>query len=79
MLRLLSLFNNNKFILFRISKSSLNSHVCYLGHPKQIIKYNRWQQRNRPIIDDVTSIKYNKEDDIFSHKLTCFPRLNKKV
>ena len=30
-------------------------------------------QRNGPIIHDVTSV--NKENEIFSHKLTCFPRL----
>ena len=35
--------------------------------PKQIIKYNRWQQRNGPIIHDVTSVKYNKENNIFSY------------
>ena len=46
---------------------------------KQIIKYNRWQQRNGPNIHDVTSVKYNKENKIFSYQLTCFPRLNKKV
>ena len=45
---------------------------------KQIIKYNRWQQRNGPIIHDVTSVKYNNENKIFSHQLTCFPGLNKK-
>ena len=28
---------------------------------------------------DVTSVKYNKEKEIFSHQLTWFPRLNKKV
>ena len=44
---------------------------------KQIIKYNRWQQRNEPIIHNVTSVKYNKENEIVSHLLTCFPRLNK--
>ena len=37
------------------------------------------QQRNEPIIQDVTSVKYNKENKIFSHQMTCFPRLNKKV
>jgi len=26
-----------------------------------MIKYNRWQQRNGPIIHDVTCVKYNKE------------------
>ena len=41
-----------------------------------IIKYNRWQQRNRSIIHNVTSVKYNKENEIFSYLLTCFPRLN---
>ena len=40
---------------------------------------NRWQQRNGSIVHDVTSVKYNKENEIFSNKLTCFPRLNKKV
>ena len=30
-------------------------------------KYNRWQLRNGPIINDVTSVKYNKQNDIFSH------------
>ena len=38
----------------------------------------RWKHRNGPIIRDVTSVKYNKDHDIFSHYLTCFPRLNKK-
>ena len=28
---------------------------------------NRRQQRNGPIIHDVTSVKYNKEDKISSH------------
>jgi len=46
-----------------------------IGYQEQ----SRWQQRNGPIIHDVTSVKYNKENNIFSHKLTCFPRLNKKV
>ena len=27
---------------------------------------------------DVTSVKYNKENEIFSDQLTCFTRLNKK-
>ena len=44
---------------------------------KQIIKHNRWQQRNIQIIHDVTSIKVNKENEIFSYLLTCFPILNK--
>ena len=30
------------------------------GKIEQIIKYNRWQQRNGPIIHDVTSVKYRK-------------------
>ena len=30
------------------------------------------------MIHDVTSVKYNKENKIFSQKLTCFPRFNKK-
>ena len=34
------------------------------------IKYKRWQQRNGPMIYDVTSVQYNKENEIFSHKLT---------
>ena len=34
---------------------------------KEMIKYNRWQQRNGPILHDVTSVKYNKENEIFSH------------
>ena len=38
--------------------------------------YNWLQQRNGPIIHDVTSVKYNKEDNIFH---PCFPRLDKKV
>ena len=37
-----------------------------------------WQHRNEQIIHDVTSVKYNKENEIVSHQLTCFPRLNKK-
>ena len=43
---------------------------------------NPREQRNGPIIHDVTSNKYNKynkENEIFSHQLTCFPRLNKSV
>ena len=31
---------------------------------------NRWQQRYGPIIHDVTSVKYNKENEIFSYLLT---------
>ena len=42
------------------------------------MKYNRWQQGNRPIIHNVTSVKYNKENEVFSHELT-FPKLNKNV
>ena len=38
----------------------------------------RWQQRNGTIIHNVTSVKYNKENEIFTYFLTCFPRLNKK-
>jgi len=30
------------------------------------------------ILHDVTSVKYNMENEIFSHNLTCFPRFNKK-
>ena len=56
------------YLLFK--KEIWNTHKL-----KQIIKYNRWQQRNRPIIHDVPSVKYNKENEIFS----CFLRLNKKV
>ena len=26
-----------------------------------------WQQRNAPIIHDVTNVKYNKKNEIFSH------------
>ena len=37
---------------------------------KQIIKYNRWQQRNGPIIDDVTSVKYNTLNRIFYCKIS---------
>ena len=39
----------------------------------------RWQQRNGPIIHDVTSVKFNKENEIISNLLTCFPRLNNLV
>ena len=39
---------------------------------------NRWQQRYGPIIHDVTSVMNNQEDNIFSHSLTCFQRLNEK-
>ena len=42
------------------------------------MKYNRWQQRNGPIIHNVTNVKYNKENEVFSHELT-FPKLNKNV
>ena len=34
---------------------------------KKLSGTNRWQQRNEPIIYDVTSVKYNKENDIFSY------------
>ena len=37
------------------------------------------QQRNGIIIHDVTSVKYNKENEIFSNKFRCFPRLNNIV
>ena len=37
------------------------------------------QQRNGPVIHDVISAKYNEENEIFSHKLTCFSRLNRKT
>ena len=37
------------------------------------------EQRNEPIIHNVTSVKYNKENEIVSHYLTCFLRLNKKA
>ena len=29
------------------------------------MKYNRWQQRNGPTVQDVTSVKYNKEKGNF--------------
>ena len=61
--------------LLKIHDSNINVLII----SKQIIKYNRWQQRNGPIIHDVTSAKYNKKNEIYSHQLTCFPRLNKKV
>ena len=35
--------------------------------------------RNEPIIYDVTSVKYNKENEVFSHSLICVPRLNKII
>ena len=37
-----------------------------MDETKYIIKYNWWQQRNGPIIHDVTSAKY-KEEFFFSH------------
>ena len=38
-----------------------------------------WQQRNEPIMQDITSVTDIKENEIFSHYLAWFPRLNKKV
>ena len=38
-----------------------------------------WKQRNELLIHDVTCVKYNKEDNIFSHYLTFFQRLSKKM
>ena len=32
--------------------------------------FKRWQQRNGPIIHNVTSVKYNKKKEIFSHWCT---------
>ena len=40
---------------------------CIRDLSESIYKYNRWQQRNRPIIHDVTSVKYDKENEICSH------------
>ena len=37
--------------------------MCSIGQIKQIIKNSRWQQRNGLIIHDVTSVKYNKEQN----------------
>ena len=39
-------------------------------------KYNREMDQ---LYTDVTSVKYNKEKEIFSHYLTCFSRVSKKV
>ena len=44
-----------------------------LDESKQIIKYNRWQQRNRQLY---TTLKVlNKENEIFSHKKTCLKKV----
>ena len=39
---------------------------------KLIIKYNRWKQRNEPIIHDVISVKYDNKNEIFSHYVDMF-------
>ena len=60
--------------------------ICIVRYLIFMIPYNqidyqvqKWQQRNGPIIHDVTSVKYNKENGIFSHYLICFPGLKKSV
>ena len=72
---ILSLQSHNSQVIFTEKQSSL--FIVFI-QIKQIIKYNRWQQRNLPIIHDVKSVKY-KENEMFSHQLTCFPRLKKIV
>ena len=60
----MSSFNKN------LRKSEENfANKQKLQKPGQIIKYNRWQQRNVPIIHDVVSVKYNKKNEIILHQL----------
>jgi len=46
-------------LIHRAEHPLISEEIC-----KQIIKYNRWQQRNGPNIHDVTCVKYSKEDNI---------------
>ena len=55
-----------------------NSCEQFLQIDYQEQQKNRWQQKNGLIIHDFTSVKYNKENEIFSHQLTWFPRLKMK-
>ena len=49
-------FDQKLFAIF----SFINTAI--LQNAKKVIKYNGWQQRNGPIIHDITSVKCNKED-----------------
>ena len=57
------MINQIKKTLTRLRKASEKrkrlESIRKLKKYKQIINYSRWQQRNGPIIHDVTSVKYN--------------------
>ena len=55
------------FRTFVVSMVDMVRYNHIPGKLKQIIKYNRWQQRNGLTIPDVTSVKYNKENEICCH------------
>ena len=68
------LFKTKK-ILMHVTQASFILAMVKINIFKWIFKYNRWQQRNGPIIHNVISVKYNKENEIFSHQLMRFSRL----
>ena len=68
----MSIRNQLESMLKQLARSTLV--LC-----KQIIKYNRWQQRNGSIIHDVTSVKYNNENEIFSHTTQKIPLFYNKI
>ena len=41
--------------------------------------YNRWQQRNRHIIHDVTRVKHNEENKIFLTLVDMFSKIKKSL
>ena len=52
----------------------------YLGYSNRLSRTKGGNRDGSTIHDSqLTSVKYNKENEIFSHYLTCFLRLNKKV
>ena len=60
------------------SKSDSSGTLCILDISNRLSSTIDWQRRNGPIIHNVTSVKYNKENEIFSHQLAFFPSLNTK-
>ena len=55
-------------MIIRNSFKKMNGHGSkFQSKYGNKLKPNGWQQRNEPIIHDVTSVKYNKKNKIVSH------------
>ena len=65
-------------MFFRITKQSFTVYIKYaLADTNRLLRAIGGNRKGL-IIHDVSSVKYNKENEIFSHSLTCFQDSIKK-